>query len=131
MNYVPNQNEKVLEERLAGFNSDDVKITLRRLRCFKIILPLLQVLQKCHLIPVTLVIKCQTSNNSVIHIRWWQYPLPSGPSLALTHPNSWLETYFVLWLAKIIEYTVFQLSLSNWFVCSLKLLDSIQKILVI
>ena len=28
MNYVPNQNGKLLEEMLAGFNSDDVKTTL-------------------------------------------------------------------------------------------------------
>ena len=55
MNYVPNQNGKVLEERLAGFNSGDLKTTLRRLRCFKMILPLLQVLQKSHPIPVTLL----------------------------------------------------------------------------
>ena len=55
MNYNPNQNGKVLEERLAGFNSGDVKTTLRRLRCFKMILPLLQVLQKSHPIPVTLL----------------------------------------------------------------------------
>ena len=41
MNYVPNQNWKVLEERLAGLNSDDVKPTLRRLRCFKRAVPLL------------------------------------------------------------------------------------------
>ena len=41
MNYVPNQNGKVLEETLAGFNSDDMKITLRRLRFFKMKLPLL------------------------------------------------------------------------------------------
>ena len=32
MNYVPNKSRKVLEETLAGFNSDDVKITLRLLR---------------------------------------------------------------------------------------------------
>ena len=54
MNYVPNQNGKVLEEML-GLYSDDVKTTLRRLRCFKMILPLLQVLQKSHPIPVTLL----------------------------------------------------------------------------
>ena len=29
MNYNPNQNGKVLEERLAGFNSGDMKTTLR------------------------------------------------------------------------------------------------------
>ena len=54
MNYVPNQNGKVLEETLAGFNSDDLKATLRRLRCFKMTLRLLQVLQKSHLIPLSL-----------------------------------------------------------------------------
>ena len=53
-----------------------------------------------------------TSNNLVINIRWWRCPLPSGPSLALSHPNSWLETHFVL-LAKIIEYAIFQLNLSH------------------
>ena len=46
MNYVPNQNGKVLEKALTGFNSDDVKTTLRHLRCFKMTLPLLQVLKK-------------------------------------------------------------------------------------
>ena len=56
----------------------------------------------------------QTSNNSVVNM-WWRCPLPSDPSLALPHPNSWLETVFVL-LAKIIEYAIFQLSLSHWFV---------------
>ena len=35
MNYVPNQNGKVLEETLAGLNSDDVKTTLRHLLCLK------------------------------------------------------------------------------------------------
>ena len=53
MNYVLNQNWKVLEEMLAGFNSDDVKTTLRRLRCFKMTIPLLQVLQKSHPIPLS------------------------------------------------------------------------------
>ena len=39
------------------------------------------------------------------------------PSVTLLHTiESWLETHFVLFLAKIIEYTVFQLSLSHWFV---------------
>ena len=52
MNYVPNENGKVLEETLAGFNSDDVKTTLRRLRFFKMTLPFLQVLQKSRLIPL-------------------------------------------------------------------------------
>ena len=52
INYVPNKNGKVLEETLPGFNSDDVKTTLRRLRFFKMTLPLLQVLQiSC---PITL-----------------------------------------------------------------------------
>ena len=55
MNYNPNQNGKVLEERLAGFNLGDVKITLRRLCCFKMIFPLLQIIQKSHPIPVTLL----------------------------------------------------------------------------
>ena len=55
MNYVPNQNGKVLEERLAGFNSGGVKTILGRLRCFRMILPPLQVLQKSHPIPVTLL----------------------------------------------------------------------------
>ena len=41
MNYVPNQNVKVLEEILACFNSDHVKTTLKRLRYFKMALPLL------------------------------------------------------------------------------------------
>ena len=35
INYVPNQNRKVLEETLASFSSDAVKTTLRRLRYFK------------------------------------------------------------------------------------------------
>ena len=58
----------------------------------------------------------QTINNSVIYIRWWRCPLTSDPSLILSHPNNWLETHFVLLLDKIIEDTVFQLSLSHWFV---------------
>ena len=32
MNYIPNQNRKVIEEVLAGFNSNDGKTTLRHLR---------------------------------------------------------------------------------------------------
>ena len=56
-----------------------------------------------------------TDQNSAINIRCSRYPLPSGPRLALPHPNHWLETHFVL-LAKIIEYVVFQQSLSHWFV---------------
>ena len=39
INYVPNQNGKVLEETLAGFNLDVVKATLRHLRYFKMALP--------------------------------------------------------------------------------------------
>ena len=54
MNYAPNQNGKVLEETLAGFNSDDVKTTLRSLRCFKMTLLLLQDLQKSLSIPLSL-----------------------------------------------------------------------------
>ena len=54
MNYVPNQNVKVLEEILACFNSDHVKTTLKRLRYFKMALPLLQVLQKSRPIPLLL-----------------------------------------------------------------------------
>ena len=42
MNYVPNQNGKILEETLVGLNSDAVKKTLiRRLRYFRMTLPLL------------------------------------------------------------------------------------------
>ena len=54
MNYVPNQNGKVLEETLAGFNSRDVDRTLRCLRCFKMTLQLLQVFQKSRPIPLSL-----------------------------------------------------------------------------
>ena len=52
MNDVPDQNGKVLEETLAYFNSDAVKTALGHLHCFKITLPLLQVLP--HLIPLSL-----------------------------------------------------------------------------
>ena len=52
MNYVPNQNRKVLEETLAGSNSNDMKTILRRLRYFKMTLPLLQVLLKS--LPISL-----------------------------------------------------------------------------
>ena len=51
MNYISNQIRKVLEETLADFNYDDVKIILRRLHCFKMTVSLLQVLQKPHPIP--------------------------------------------------------------------------------
>ena len=54
MNYVPNQNGKVLEETLAGSNSEAVKTTFRGLRSFKMTLPLLKVLQKSLLIPLSL-----------------------------------------------------------------------------
>ena len=40
-NYVPNQIEKFLEETQAVCSLDAVKTTLRRLRYFKITLPLL------------------------------------------------------------------------------------------
>ena len=54
MNYVPNQNGNVLEETLAGSNSDAVKATLRRVRYFKMTLSLLQVPQKSLPIPLLL-----------------------------------------------------------------------------
>ena len=54
MNYVPNQNRKVLEETVAVFNSDDVKTTLRLLRCFKMTLPFLKVLEKTLPLPLSL-----------------------------------------------------------------------------
>ena len=43
MNF-PNQNKKILEKILAGFNSDAEKTTFRDLRNFKTTLPLLQAL---------------------------------------------------------------------------------------
>ena len=54
MNYIPNQNGKVLLETLAASSSDGVIATLKRLRHFKMTLPL-QVLQKplpffCHFV---------------------------------------------------------------------------------
>ena len=54
----------------------------------------------------------QTSNNTAINIRWWRCPLSRDSSLGLPHPNSWIETHFVLILTKIIEHGVFLLSLS-------------------
>ena len=54
INYVPNQNGKVPEERPSGFNSDTVKTTLRGLYCFKMAFPLLHVPQKSLPIPVSL-----------------------------------------------------------------------------
>ena len=46
MNNVPNQNSEVLQETLAGSTSDTLKTTLRGLRCFKMTLLLLKVLEK-------------------------------------------------------------------------------------
>ena len=46
MNNVSNQNGKILEEKLAGSNSDVMKISLRGQRYFKIILPVFLVLEK-------------------------------------------------------------------------------------
>ena len=54
MNYIPNQNGKVLEETLSGFSSDNAKTTSRRVRYFKMTVLLLQVLQKFHPIPLSL-----------------------------------------------------------------------------
>ena len=53
MNYVPNHNGKVLEETLADFDLDAVKTTWSGLHYFKMILPLLQVLQKSLPIPLS------------------------------------------------------------------------------
>ena len=53
MSYVFNQNGKVQEETLTEPNSVVMKATLRRLRYFKMILPLLPVLQKSLLIPLS------------------------------------------------------------------------------
>ena len=53
MNYVLNQNWKVREETPVGFISVTVKTTLRRLRYFKMTLPLLQVIQKSLPIPLS------------------------------------------------------------------------------
>ena len=52
MNYVPNQNGKILEKTLACSNSDAMKTKLRGLPYFKITLPFLQVLQKSVPIPL-------------------------------------------------------------------------------
>ena len=43
MNIAPNQNEKVLEETVAGFYSNAVKITSKSPRNFRITLPFLRV----------------------------------------------------------------------------------------
>ena len=134
MNYVPNQNGKVLEETLAGSNSDVVKTTLRHLRSLKVTLFFNDSLL-CNFFKNLSPFLCHffTENREYNkwlcmlkhHIqvsrlpvqgpwldlryldRWWRCSLPSGPSLTLPHRNSCIETHFVL-LAKIIEYTVFQ-----------------------
>ena len=54
MNYVAIKMKKVLEEMLAGFNSDAVKITLKHLCYFKMTFPVLQVIQKSLPIPMSL-----------------------------------------------------------------------------
>ena len=46
--------KKVLQEMLAGFNSDAVKTTLKHLCYFKMTFPLLQVIQKSLPIPMSL-----------------------------------------------------------------------------
>ena len=51
---VSNQNGKVLEETLAGSNSDTVKTTMRGGLYFKTNFPLFQVLQKPFPIPLPL-----------------------------------------------------------------------------
>ena len=53
MSYVFNQNGKVQEEILTEPNSVVMKATCRRLRYFKMTLPLLPVLQKSLLIPLS------------------------------------------------------------------------------
>ena len=54
-----------------------------------------------------------SSSDAVINSRWGRCPFPSGPSLALQHPNNYLESHFIL-LAKMIKHAVFQLILSHW-----------------
>ena len=54
MNNVPHQNVKVLEESLAGSNSDAVKKPLRGLLYFKMTFPFSQVLEKSLSITVSL-----------------------------------------------------------------------------
>ena len=85
MNYVPNQNGKVLEETLAGSNSDAVKTTLRHLRSFKMTL---------------------FFDDSLFY-NFFKNLFPFLCHLTLPHRNSCIETHFVL-LAKIIEHAVFQ-----------------------
>ena len=69
INYVPNKNGKVLEETLAGLNLDDVKTTLRRLRCSKMILPLLQVLQQSRPNPLSLCYKKERVLRKVLKVK--------------------------------------------------------------
>ena len=60
MKNVPNQNGKVLDETLAGFNSSVVKTTIIGLQYFKMTLLLLQILEKplpfslslCHILRI-------------------------------------------------------------------------------
>ena len=54
MSNVPIQNKKVLEETLAGFNSDVGKTTLNGLEYFEMTLPLLKVPEKPVPIPLSL-----------------------------------------------------------------------------
>ena len=54
MNNSLNQNVKVMEETLAGSNSDAVKTTLRCLRYFKMTFLLFQVIGKRVIIPLSL-----------------------------------------------------------------------------
>ena len=46
MNFVPNQNRKVLEETLTGLNSDAMNNILRGLWNYRMMILLLQVLEK-------------------------------------------------------------------------------------
>ena len=54
MNYVLNQNGKVLKETLADPNLDAVEPTLSGLRCFKMTFIILEVLQKSLPSPLSL-----------------------------------------------------------------------------
>ena len=54
MNYVLNQNGKVLKETLTGPNLDGVEPTLSGLRCFKMTFIILEVLQKSLPSPLSL-----------------------------------------------------------------------------
>ena len=64
---VPNQNEKVLEETLAGSNSNVNERAMRHLSYFKMILLLFQVIQKSLLIPpVTLSYAIESITNGYV-----------------------------------------------------------------